>query len=363
MIGTFVLKAPQVPGEHEMNFLFYYDTIFNEGEKKHSLTHRIHTHTAYVQVVSSIEANSSVSRSDVNEDNVTEAYGSISIENIGRDGSPESYKITSIIAISKTWKVMAIQDTYDESTLELPPGILTQLYFIANKRNQDFKDQVENNYTLTTILELEKTPGIDYNYDLLSIQDKFSNLAKSKGQFSILFLIKWRTINSEYVHYGTDYLIPDYIDPWNDPMFNPANIDIQNESKVIAPSPHQLINFSLMHPESVTHDFTLQPLCIQSISFNFQNISGQDVFIKVQLNSQSQEERQDYRWVGATVRKFKLKPFEFFSTQHNIIFSGEGVYNLMNCTVTASNEQRSNFLPQLGAQMSNLIVERPEQNV
>ena len=54
-IGTLVIKAPDTNGEHEINFLFYYDSNSKlSTQKKQALPYRIHTHTSYIQVLPSI---------------------------------------------------------------------------------------------------------------------------------------------------------------------------------------------------------------------------------------------------------------------------------------------------------------------
>ena len=356
------MKAPDLQGEYEYNFLFYYDTPLLEGQKKHPLTHRINTHTAYVQIVPSIQIQSSISQTNIDEDNTIKAFGSFTIENIGKDGSPETYQITSIIAVSKEWRVNIIPNTYDESSLGIEPGTITQLYYLATKNNENIHTLNSNVYTIATLLEVEKSSDTDYNFDLLSHQNEFKSLANSQGQFSILFLIKWRTVpvdEDSQIHYGTCYLSPTYTDPWKDPMLSLANIDKPNDSKQksMARSPHQLINYVLIHPNSVSHNFAIQPLCFQKVQVNLQNISGQIVFVTVQFNLPQNETKRNFCWVGNVVIKVKLQPFEFFSSEHKIVFSGVGVYNIMNFTITASTNQSSNFLPQFGPKVSYIFVE------
>ena len=360
--GTLVLKAPDSQGEYEYNFLFYYDTPLLEGQKKHPLTHRIHSHTAYVQIVSSIQVQSFISQTNTNEDNTINAYGSFSIENIGKDGSPETYKIISIIAISKEWRVNIIPDTYDESSLELEPGITTQLYYLATKNNENIQTINSNVYTIATMLEIENSPDTDFNIELLTHQNEFKSLATSQGQFSILFLIKWRTMPVEEdtpIHFGTYYLSPTYTDPLKDPMVSLVNFDKPDDlmQKSMARSPHQLINYVLSHPNSISHNFAVQPLCFQKVQVNLQNISGQIVFITVQFNLPQDETKRNFTWVGNVVKKVKLQPFEFTSTEHKIVFSDVGVYNIMNFTIIASTNQSSNFLPQLGPKVNYIFVE------
>ena len=290
-----------------------------------------------------------------------QAYGSFVIENIGKDGSPETYKILSIIAISKEWNINIIEGTFDESTLELEPCNITQLYFLATKNNEFVKNRDSNVYKTATLLEIEKSPAIDYNYNILTQQDEFKTLSECQSQFSILFLIKWRTIPTENInpHYGTYYVTPTYIDPWKDPMFTHANLTKPNDltQKSMARSSHQLINFVLIHPSTIAHDFSTKPLCYQNVQVNFQNISGQIVYIKVQFNTPQNDGTRTFSWVGNVSRKIKLQPFEFLSSQHKIVFSGVGVYNLMDFTITASVNQKTNFLSQYGPSVSYVFLE------
>eukprot|EP00800_Vazella_pourtalesii_P000279 TRINITY_DN10274_c1_g1_i1.p1 TRINITY_DN10274_c1_g1~~TRINITY_DN10274_c1_g1_i1.p1 ORF type:complete len:380 (-),score=38.82 TRINITY_DN10274_c1_g1_i1:88-1227(-) len=361
-IGTLVIKAPDTNGEHEINFLFYYDSNSKlSTQKKQALPYRIHTHTSYIQVLPSIKAHSKISQTKINEENLIQAYGSFVIENIGKEGSPETYKILSIVAISKEWNVNIIEGTFDESTLELEPCNTTQLYFLATKNNEFVKNQNSNLYKIATLIEIEKSPSTDYNYSILTQQDDFKVLSDCQSQFSIIFLIKWRTIPTDNTnpHYGTYYLTPSYIDPWKDPKFSHANLTKPNDltQKSMARSPHQLINFVLIHPNTIVHDFSTKPLCYQSVQVHFQNISGQLVYIKVQFNTPQYEGTRSFSWVGNVTRRIKLQPFEFFSSQHKVVFSGVGVYNLMDFTTTASTNQKTNFLPQYGPHVSYVFLE------
>ena len=310
----------------------------------------------------SIQAQSFITQTNISQDNTINAYGSFSIENIGKDGSPQTYKVISIIAVSKEWRVSIIPNTYDESSLELEPGITTQLFYLATKNNEDMQTINSNVYTIATILEMEKQTEIDFNIDLLTHQDEFKNLSTSQGQFSILFLIKWKTVpidQNTLTHYGTFYLSPTFADLWKDPMLATANIDKPNDlkQKPIARSPHQLINHVLIHPDSISHNFTVQPLCYQKVQHNLQNISGQIVFVTIQFNLPQTETKRSFSWVGNIVKKIKLQPFELISTEYKIVFSGVGVYNIMNFTITASTNQTSNFLPQFGMKVSYIFVE------
>lgn len=117
---------------------------------------------------------------------------------------------------------------------------------------------------------------------------------------------------------------------------------------VILPSAEfcQLIKTNLHYPETCTHPFVQESLCLVPVTLTLSNCSLAQVDVIIDLrhkstSPESLEVHSSFAWVGQSQYKLQLKPKEVLCLTLQACFLQAGVYNLNTPRVFAKPSEQS----------------------
>ncbi|KAF4803267.1 Trafficking protein particle complex subunit 8 [Turdus rufiventris] len=280
------LRGPDEEGVHEINFLFYYESI-----KKHSkMCHRVLRHTAVICTSRSLHVRATVCRSNALGDD--EGRGDnmllfVDVENINTsEMGVKEFHIVQVSSNSKHWK---LQKSVNIS---------------GDKENYTFADIVFGN---------EQAYVVEDSKQLIL-----------EGQHHVAL----NTVGKEAFSFPQKQELPETVLL---KFFRPENTPVPTR-----PTPEQLSNLiktSLHYPESFNHSFHQKSLCLVPVTLLLSNCSQAVVDVMIDLrhkptSSEALEIHGSFTWLGQTQYKLQLKGHEVYSLQLKACFVHTGVYNL-----------------------------------
>uniref|UniRef100_G1LTS3 Trafficking protein particle complex subunit 8 n=1 Tax=Ailuropoda melanoleuca TaxID=9646 RepID=G1LTS3_AILME len=283
------LRGPDEEGVHEINFLFYYESV----KKQPKIRHRILRHTAVICTSRSLNVRATVCRSNSLEDE--EGRGGnmlvfVDVENTNTsEAGVKEFHIVQVSSSSKHWKLQKSVNLSENkgSFVTFPLFIVNSHIFIAYV--------VEDSKQL--ILEGQ-------HHVILHTIGKEAFSCPQKQEPPEMELLKF---------------------------FRPENTTVP-----LRPSVEQLSNLiktSLHYPESFNHPFHQKSLCLVPVTLLLSNCSKADVDVIVDLrhkttSPEALEIHGSFTWLGQTQYKLQLKSQEIHSLQLKACFVHTGVYNL-----------------------------------
>uniref|UniRef100_A0A8C0GT58 Trafficking protein particle complex subunit 8 n=1 Tax=Chelonoidis abingdonii TaxID=106734 RepID=A0A8C0GT58_CHEAB len=282
------LHGPDEEGVHEINFLFYYESI-----KKHSKIHRVLRHTAVICTSRSLNVRATVCRSNALED---EGKGDnmlvfVDVENINTsEAGVKEFHIVQVSSNSKHWKLQKAVNCFEDKDYKLASRERGKLCFKAVRcKNSGDNKQL--------ILE---------------------------GQHHIVL----HTVGKEAFSFPQKQESPEMVLL---KFFRPENTSLPTR-----PTPEQLSNLiktSLHYPESFNHSFHQKSLCLVPVTLLLSNCSEADVDVIIDLrhkttSPEALEIHGSFTWLGQTQYKLQLKSQEVYNLQLKACFVRTGVYNL-----------------------------------
>ncbi|KAJ7427528.1 trafficking protein particle complex 8 [Willisornis vidua] len=280
------LRGPDEEGVHEINFLFYYESI-----KRHSkMCHRVLRHTAVICTSRSLHIRATVCRSNALGDE--EGRGDnmlvfVDVENINT--SETGVKVFHIVQVSSNSKHWKLQKSVNIS---------------GDKENYTFADIVFGN---------EQAYVVEDNKQLIL-----------EGQHHVAL----NTVGKEAFSFPQKQELPETVLL---KFFRTENTPVPAR-----PTPEQLSNLiktSLHYPESFNHSFHQKSLCLVPVTLLLSNCSQAVVDVMIDLrhkptSSEALEIHGSFTWLGQTQYKLQLKSQEVYSLQLKACFVHTGVYNL-----------------------------------
>ncbi|KAJ7395334.1 Trafficking protein particle complex subunit 8 [Pitangus sulphuratus] len=296
------LRGPDEEGVHEINFLFYYESI-----KRHSkMCHRVLRHTAVICTSRSLHIRATVCRSNALGDE--EGRGDnmlvfVDVENINTsETGVKEFHIVQVSSNSKHWK---LQKSVNIS---------------GDKENYTFADIVFGNEQ-AYVVEDNKQLILEgqHHVALNTVGKEAFSFPQKQGFKKIFGNSDWEDLEQEL----PETVLLKFFRPENTPV--PAR-----------PTPEQLSNLiktSLHYPESFNHSFHQKSLCLVPVTLLLSNCSQAVVDVLIDLrhkptSSEALEIHGSFTWLGQTQYKLQLKGQEVYSLQLKACFVHTGVYNL-----------------------------------
>ncbi|XP_021120775.1 trafficking protein particle complex subunit 8 isoform X5 [Heterocephalus glaber] len=336
------LRGPDEEGVHEINFLFYYESV----KKQPKIQHRILRHTAVICTSRSLNVKATVCRSNSLEDE--EGRGDnmlvfVDVENTNTsEAGVKEFHIVQVSSSSKHWKLQKSVDLSENKDAKLASREKGKFCFKAIRCNErEGVTQSSENYTFADI--------IFGNEQAYVVED--SKQLILEGQHHVIL----HTIGKEAFSY------PQKQDPPEMELlkfFRP-----ENTSASLRPSAEQLSNLiktSLHYPETFNHPFHQKSLCLVPVTLLLSNCSKADVDVIVDLrhkttSPEALEIHGSFPWLGQTQYKLQLKSREIHSLQLKACFVHTGVYNLgtprvfakLSDQVTVFETSQQNSMPAL----------------
>uniref|UniRef100_A0A8C0IQM3 Trafficking protein particle complex subunit 8 n=1 Tax=Chelonoidis abingdonii TaxID=106734 RepID=A0A8C0IQM3_CHEAB len=334
------LHGPDEEGVHEINFLFYYESI-----KKHSkMCHRVLRHTAVICTSRSLNVRATVCRSNALED---EGKGDnmlvfVDVENINTsEAGVKEFHIVQVSSNSKHWKLQKAVNCFEDKDYKLASRERGKLCFKAVRcknsgENYTFADVVFGNEQVCKLIQLNTLSvlfqsnclwkAVDLNQNELVqayvVEDNKQLILE--GQHHIVL----HTVGKEAFSFPQKQESPEMVLL---KFFRPENTSLPTR-----PTPEQLSNLiktSLHYPESFNHSFHQKSLCLVPVTLLLSNCSEADVDVIIDLrhkttSPEALEIHGSFTWLGQTQYKLQLKSQEVYNLQLKACFVRTGVYNL-----------------------------------
>ncbi|EMP36724.1 Trafficking protein particle complex subunit 8 [Chelonia mydas] len=309
------LHGPDEEGVHEINFLFYYESI-----KKHSkMCHRVLRHTAVICTSRSLNVRATVCRSNALED---EGKGDnmlvfVDVENINTsEAGVKEFHIVQVSSNSKHWKLQkAVNLSEDKENYTFADIVFGNEQIISSASPcadfffRSLSSELKRTHTQSNMFQgavkqsfdeavrlIQKCSKVDLNIVVLwkayVVEDNKQLILE--GQHHILL----HTVGKEAFSFPQKQESPEMVFL---KFFRP-----ESSSLPTRPTPDQLSNLiktSLHYPESFNHSFH-------------------------QKSPEALEIHGSFTWLGQTQYKLQLKNQEVCSLQLKACFVRTGVYNL-----------------------------------
>ncbi|XP_020646573.3 trafficking protein particle complex subunit 8 isoform X2 [Pogona vitticeps] len=381
------LRGPDEEGVHEINFLFYYESI-----KKHSkMSHRVLRHTAVICTSRSLTVRATVFRSNALADEKGEGDNMlvfVDVENINTsEAGVKEFHLVQVSSNSKNWKLQESIHLSEDKDIKLANREKGKLCFKAVRCKHSiemctFADIVFGNEQIIS----STSPCADFFFRSLysdlkrtrtqqSMQasqgpakqslDSSVRLIQKCNEVDLNVIVLWKAYvvedNKQLILEGQHHVVLTAVgkeavsspqkqgfkkvlgnSDWEDLEQEAPEIGLLNffrpesTSVPVRPSPDQfsnLIKTSLHYPETFNHSFHQKSLCIVPVTLLLSNCSQADVDVIIDLrhkitSPETLDIHGSFTWLGQTQYKLQLKSQEVSSVQLKACFVHTGVYNL-----------------------------------
>uniref|UniRef100_A0A7N9AN94 Trafficking protein particle complex 8 n=1 Tax=Mastacembelus armatus TaxID=205130 RepID=A0A7N9AN94_9TELE len=381
------LRGPDQEGVHEINFLFYYEST----EKGIKISHRVLRHKVFICASRSLSVQASVCHSSIpppncglDDKDCSGALVFIDVENINTsDAAVREFLIVQVSSSSQNWCLHKCINPAKDKDCKLTSRERAKLCFRATrcKPREDTSDTVER-YTFADLnlgneqIVSSSTPCGDFFFRCCQNSQRVnvvSSSCKSQGSLSTENTVsditnivkKCNELDLNIIVIWKAYVIEDNKQLILEGQLHVALQAIGKEASSLTPKQEatemvllkfkselpppailptvelsQLIKTNLQYPETYSHPFVQESLCVVPVTLTLSNCSLAHVDVIIDLRHKSVspvflEVHTSFTWVGQTQYKLQLKPQEMLSLTLQACFLKPGVYNLNTLRVFA----------------------------
>uniref|UniRef100_A0A7N6A6A9 Trafficking protein particle complex 8 n=1 Tax=Anabas testudineus TaxID=64144 RepID=A0A7N6A6A9_ANATE len=326
------LRGPDQEGVHEINFLFYYEST----EKGNKISHRVLRHTVFICASRSLSVQASACRSSASHHSLDNKGNCgtlvfIDVENINTsEAGVREFHIVQVSSSSQHWRLHKCINPGEDNDCKLTSRERAKLLHIY-------------------LIYISFTPCGDFFFRCCQTSHQ-SNIASSKtssNRISDAYVVE---DNKQLILEGQLHVALQTIGK------ECSSLTLKEEAQemvllkfkselpppVVLPSADlsQLIKTNLHYPETYTHPFVQDSLCVVPVTLTLSNCSlaQVDVIIDLRHKSTSPESldvHSSFSWVGQTQYKLQLKPQEELCLTLRACFLKAGVYNLNTLRIFA----------------------------
>uniref|UniRef100_A0A3Q4N2M8 Trafficking protein particle complex subunit 8 n=1 Tax=Neolamprologus brichardi TaxID=32507 RepID=A0A3Q4N2M8_NEOBR len=391
------LRGPDQEGVHEINFLFYYES----AEKGLKISHRVLRHTVFICASRSLSIQASACRSSVPPHHCLDEKGSsgtlvfIDVENINtNEGGVREFHIVQVSSSSQHWRLHKYINPNKDKECKLGSRERAKLCFRATRcKPSEATSKVVEKYTFSDLsmgneqIISSTTPCGDFFFRCLTLEtqeaygasSRISSVSKSQGsvptenrssdltdiakecsELDLNIIVIWKAYvvedNKQLILEGQLHVALQTIGK------EASSLTAKEEAQemvllkfksdlpppVILPSAEfcQLIKTNLHYPETCTHPFVQESLCLVPVTLTLSNCSLAQVDVIIDLrhkstSPESLEVHSSFAWVGQSQYKLQLKPKEVLCLTLQACFLQAGVYNLNTPRVFAKPSEQS----------------------
>ncbi|KAM4629221.1 trafficking protein particle complex subunit 8 isoform 2-T2 [Polymixia lowei] len=383
------LRGPDQEGVHEINFLFYYESAQKGGK----ISHRVLRHTVFICASRSLSVRATACRSNIPpvESKVEETNGSmlvfIDVENINMsEAGVREFHIVQVSSSSRSWRLHKCINPAKDKDCKLTSRERAKLCFRATqcKPHQATSDAVDK-YTFADLnlgnerIISSTTPCGDFFFRCCQTsesrrEDKpaagafshsrsqgalpaggITSLVKKCNELDLNIIVLWKAYvvedNKQLILEGQLHVALQTIGK------EACSLSQKEEAQemvllkfkselpppVIQPSVEQLshlIKTNLHYPETYSHPFVQESLCVVPVTLTLSNSSLAQVDVIIDLrhkstSPESLEVHSSFTWLGQTQYKLQLKAQEVMCLALRACFLHTGVYNLSTLRVFA----------------------------
>uniref|UniRef100_A0A667X309 Trafficking protein particle complex subunit 8 n=1 Tax=Myripristis murdjan TaxID=586833 RepID=A0A667X309_9TELE len=382
------LRGPDQEGVHEINFLFYYEST----EKGGKISHRVLRHTVFICASRSLSVRASAYRSSIpldqsqSQTREEETSGSmlvfIDVENINTsEAGVREFHIVQVSSSSKHWWLHKCINPAKEKDYKLTSRERAKLCFRATrcKPHQEKYSFADLNLGNERIIS-STTPCGDFFFRCCQTSESrragaasaessshgrtqglgaaaggttdLASVFKKCNELDLNIIILWKAYvvedNKQLILEGQLHVALQTI---GKEACSPTQKEEAQEMvllkfkselppPVIQPSIEQLshlIKTNLTYPETYSHPFVQESLCVVPVTLTLSNCSLAQVDVVIDLrhktsppsfNPESLEVHSSFTWLGQTQYKLQLKAQEVLCLALRACFLQTGVYNL-----------------------------------
>ncbi|XP_041862305.1 trafficking protein particle complex subunit 8 [Melanotaenia boesemani] len=386
------LRGPDQEGVHEINFLFYYEST----EKGLKISHRVLRHTVFICASRSLSVQASACHSSAPPHHSVDDTGSggtlvfIDVENVNTSESGvREFHIIQVSSSSQHWRLHKYINPEKDKDCKLSSRERAKLCFRATrcKPHKATLDTIQK-YTFADLslgnelIISSSTPCGDFFFrstpelqqgDLASSSSKtqgsaptdnrgsdITSIAKKCNELDLNIIVIWKAYvvedNKQLILEGQLHVALQTIGK------EASSLTPKEEAQemvllkfkselpppVIMPFPElsQLIKTNLHYPETFTHAFVQDSLCLVPVTLTLSNCSLVQIDVLIDLRHKSTcpdsvEVYSSFAWVGQSQYKLNLRPQEVLSLALRACFFRAGVYNLNTPRVFAKPAEQS----------------------
>ncbi|XP_075997687.1 trafficking protein particle complex subunit 8 isoform X2 [Genypterus blacodes] len=372
------LRGPDQEGVHEINFLFYYESKDKGGK----ISHRVLRHTVFICASRSLSVRASACHSSIpaQENQEDRAIGSmlvfVDVENINTsEAGVREFHIVQVSSSSRHWRLHKCINPAKDKDCKLTSRERAKLCFRAMpcKPQQAVGKYIFADLNLGNERIISSTtPCGDFYFRCCWKQESprvipasTRSTAHSRSQSavpaedSIISIVnKCKELDLNIIIIWKAYVVEDNKQLILEGQLHVALQTIGKEAcslttkeenqemvllkfkpelppPVVSPSAElsHLIKTNLLYPETYSHPFVQDSLCVVPVTLSLSNCSLAQVDVLIDLrhkspSSESLEVHSAFTWVGQTQYKLKLKAQEVTSLALQACFLQAGVYNL-----------------------------------
>ncbi|XP_041791493.1 trafficking protein particle complex subunit 8 [Chelmon rostratus] len=392
------LRGPDLEGVHEINFLFYYES----RDKGNKISHRVLRHTVFICASRSLSVQASACRSSVPPNHSLDDKGGsgtlvfIDVENINTsEAGVREFHIVQVSSSSQHWRLQRCINPAKEKDCKLISRERAKLCFraIRCKPHQATSGAIQK-YTFADLnlgnerIISSSTPCGDFFFrgcrtsesqrvDVASPRtassiksqsyvptegraSDISNIVKKCNELDLNIIVIWKAYvvedNKQLILEGQLHVALQTIGKEASSLTprEEAQEMVLLKFKSELPPPvalpsaelSQLIKTNLHYPETYTHLFVQDSLCMVPVTLTLSNCSLAQVDVIIDLrhkstSPESLEVHSSFTWVGQTQYKLQLKPQEILCLTLRACFLQAGVYNLNTQRVFAKPSEQS----------------------
>uniref|UniRef100_A0A8C4HYD8 Trafficking protein particle complex subunit 8 n=1 Tax=Dicentrarchus labrax TaxID=13489 RepID=A0A8C4HYD8_DICLA len=371
------LRGPDQEGVHEINFLFYYEST-SKGNK---ISHRVLRHTVFICASRSLSVQASACRSSVPLHHSLDDKGDggamvfIDVENINTsEAGVREFHIVQVSSSSQHWRLHKCINPAKDKDCKLISRERAKLCFRATrcKPHQEKYTFADLNLGNERIIS-SSTPCGDFFFrgcrtsesqqvDVASSRTSSSskkqgptenrasaiaNIVKKCNELDLNIIVIWKAYvvedNKQLILEGQLHVALQTIGKEASSLTPREEtqemvlLKFKSEFPPIVVLPpaelSQLIKTNLHYPETYTHPFVQDSLCVVPVTLTLSNCSLAQVDVIIDLrhkstSPESMEVHSSFTWVGQTQYKLQLKPQEVLCLTLRACFLQAGVYNL-----------------------------------
>uniref|UniRef100_A0A671Y281 Trafficking protein particle complex subunit 8 n=1 Tax=Sparus aurata TaxID=8175 RepID=A0A671Y281_SPAAU len=373
------LRGPDQEGVHEINFLFYYEST-GKGNK---ISHRVLRHTVFICASRSLSVQASACRSCVPPHHSLGDKGGggtlifIDVENINMsEAGMREFHIVQVSSSSQHWRLHKCINPAKDKDCKLTSRERAKLCFRATRcKPQKGTPYRINKPYLSALFQYmiisSSTPCGDFFFrgcqtsesqrldapssrtscssksqSCVSTEDRSSditNIVRKCNELDLNIIVIWKAYvvedNKQLILEGQLHVALQTIGKEASSLTPREMVLLKFKSQlpppVILPSAElsQLVKTSLHYPETYTHPFVQDSLCVVPVTLTLSNCSLAQVDVIIDLrhkgtSPETLEVHSSFTWVGQTQYKLQLKPQEVLCLTLQACFLQAGVYNL-----------------------------------
>uniref|UniRef100_A0AAX7TML4 Trafficking protein particle complex 8 n=1 Tax=Astatotilapia calliptera TaxID=8154 RepID=A0AAX7TML4_ASTCA len=355
------LRGPDQEGVHEINFLFYYES----AEKGLKISHRVLRHTVFICASRSLSIQASACRSSVPPHHCLDEKGSsgtlvfIDVENINtNEGGVREFHIVQVSSSSQHWRLHKYINPNKDKECKLGSRERAKLCFRATRcKPSEATSKAVEKYTFSDLsmgneqIISSTTPCGDFFFRCLTLETQEAYGASSRISSAYVVEDNKQLILEGQLHVALQTIGKEATsltakEEAQEMVLLKFKSDLP--PPVILPSAEfcQLIKTNLHYPETCTHPFVQESLCLVPVTLTLSNCSLAQVDVIIDLRHKSSspeslEVHSSFAWVGQSQYKLQLKPKEVLCLTLQACFLQAGVYNLNTPRVFAKPSEQS----------------------